>query len=361
MNRYLKLKKKNVVYYLKLLKFLYFENIFFSFLKKFYNFFFNALQKKNKKNLAFIYDLEMNPITFDFGHFLVQAEEERRRKKLKFTDIFIIKNSVNYTVKMHDFFIKNSIYELDNRVHEIIYPITRLLTTVKNVIIIEQEFLKKNKILENYKYIFPSKYSITKRVSCKTGLSKTEAKKFFPMFSPPSRSLEIIEKYLKPIKKKIITITLRNSFYLKSRNSNIKEWIKFAGYLKKKNYYVIFIPDGINFSIKDKKMFKKFDIADIVIWNLSLRTALYEKAFLNCSIVSGPVDICSAYNHKSNTLRFYDLKKYPNKYLESLKKNWNDMEFHPWFSENNKQVFKSDNFHEIKKEFLIIEKYLNRN
>jgi hypothetical protein len=354
-----KIKKKNIVYYLKILKFLYYENIFFSLIKKIYNFFFYNSQILNKKNLAFVYDLERNPTTFDFGHFLVQAEEERREKKLKFIDVFIIKLHSNYSVKMHDFYIKNSDHELNNRVHEIIYPITRLLKSVKNIMIIDENFFKYHKILQNYKYIFPNKYSITNRVSCKPATSKKDAKQFFPMFSPSERSLEIIEKYLKPIKKKIITITLRNSFYLGSRNSKNAEWIRFAKYLKKKNYHIMFIPDSINFSIKDKKIFKNFDVIDLVLWNPVLRAALYEKVFLNCSVVSGPIDICSAYNHKSNTLRILDVKKYPKKYLESCIKNWDELKSIPWSTENNKLVLTSEKFSELKKEFLIIEKNIN--
>ncbi len=309
----------------------------------------------NKKDLAFFYDLNVNPVTFDFAHHLVQAEEFRREKNLKKIDIFIVKSNYKIPARMINFAVKNSEFEVENRAYEIIFSLTKLLNTVDNRLLINKNFIKKNNLISKYKHVFPNGYSYSNPVPCKKGMSKTNSKYFYPMFAPSPRNLEIIKKYLNGIKKKIITISIRNSFYIKSRNSNLKEWLKFAKYLKKK-YEVIIIPDGLNYSLSDKKKFKNFIVADYVVWNLSLRTALYQKAFVNCSIISGPAEICSMYNQNSKSLIFLDEKSYPKKYLKMCKEEWGESEIQPWMSKNHKYVYKSDNFENLKKEFEIFVK-----
>ena len=309
----------------------------------------------NKKDLAFFYDLNVNQISHDFAHYLVQAEEFRRKKKLESIDIFIIKSNYKITARMMDFSKVNSRFEVENRAYEIIFALTRLLKTVQNRLMISKNFMNKNNLTEKYKYIFPHGYSHINSVSCTHGMSKTNSSLFYPMFSPGPRNLEILKKYLKGVKKKIVTITIRDSFYIKSRNSNFSEWIKFATYLKNK-YEVIFVPDGINYSLSDKKKFKNFIVADYVVWNLSLRTALYEKAFLNCSIISAPAEICSMYNSKSRSLIFLNEKAYPKNYLKLCKEEWGESEIQPWMSKYHKYVYKADTFKNLKKEFDIFVK-----
>ena len=84
----------------------------------------------NKKDLAFFYDLNVNQISHDFAHYLVQAEEFRRKKKLESIDIFIIKSNYKITARMMDFSKVNSRFEVENRAYEIIFALTRLLKSV---------------------------------------------------------------------------------------------------------------------------------------------------------------------------------------------------------------------------------------
>lgn len=329
--------------------------LLFKFLRKLLSFNWFSKHFVNTKDVAFFYDLNVNPVTFDFAHYLVQAEEFRRKKKLANIDIFIIKSKYKIPARMANFSINNSQFEVENRAYEIIFALTRLLKTVQNRLMISKNYMNKNNLTEKYKYIFPNGYSNINPVSCTHGMSKTNSSLFYPMFSPGPRNLEILKKYLKGVKKKIVTITIRDSFYIKSRNSNFSEWIKFATYLKNK-YEVIFVPDGINYSLSDKKKFKNFIVADYVVWNLSLRTALYEKAFLNCSIISAPAEICSMYNSKSKSLIFLNEKAYPKNYLKLCKEEWGESEIQPWMSKYHKYVYKADTFKNLKKEFDIFVK-----
>ena len=131
--------------------------------------------------------------------------------------------------------------------------------------------MNKNNLTEKYKYIFPNGYSNINPVSCTHGMSKTNSSLFYPMFSPSPRNLEIVKIYLKGIKKKIITITIRNSFFIKKRNSNFNDWIKFASYLKK-NFSYCFTNKSKEYpaTLKLNKIDKKLHIKDLK-GNLNIR------------------------------------------------------------------------------------------
>ena len=118
--------------------------IHFFFLDRFnFNFFFQRVKNLNKTNLAFIYNLNLDPITFDFGHFLIEAELFRKKKKLKKIDVYIVKNNKAVPARMLKFIKSHSRNELKNRIYEIILPITRLLDSVGSTMILEHDFFLK--------------------------------------------------------------------------------------------------------------------------------------------------------------------------------------------------------------------------
>ncbi|MDC0647372.1 hypothetical protein OAP44_00950 [Candidatus Pelagibacter sp.] len=324
----------------------------FFFLDRFnFNFFFQRVKNLNKTNLAFIYNLNLDPITFDFGHFLIEAELFRKKKKLKKIDVYIVKNNKAVPARMLKFIERHSRNELKNRTYEIILPITRLLDSVGSTMILEHDlFLKKN-LKKEYKFIFPENHNSLYLKPLQTKLINAKSQEYYPMFQPEKRSIEIVKKYLSGIKKKIVTITLRDNNYIKYRNSNLNEWIKFARYLKQNSYEVIFIPDGLNFSLKFKEKLKNFIIAEIVIWNLSLRSALYELSYINCCVDSGPFHICSFQNNKAKSLALIDFDNYEKNYRETLLKNFGKQDEYSYVTKNQKIVFKKDNFYNLKKEF----------
>ena len=113
----------------------------------------------------------------------------------------------------------------------------------------------------------------------------------------------------------------------------------------------------MNYSLSDRSKFKNFIIADYVVWNLPLRTALYEKAFLNCGILTAPAEICSMYNEKSKSLIFLNEKAYPANYLKQSREEWGEKEKQPWMSSNHKYVYKPDTFENIKRIRTFVKNY----
>src|SRR4029077_7518832 len=79
-------------------------------------------------------------------------------------------------------------------------------------------------------------------------------------------------------------ITLRGYGFMPARNSNMPAWIAFARSLNANQYCPVFIPDthdtiaGLPSEVRD---FTDFPEA---AWNIALRMALYERAFVNLGI-----------------------------------------------------------------------------
>ena len=81
-----------------------------------------------------------------------------------------------------------------------------------------------------------------------------------------------------------VTITLREGFLWKYRNSNLKAWIKFAQYLQDKGEKVVFIRD----TSKADTPLKDFKIYPLASRDLGIRVATYEVAKANMFVSNGP-------------------------------------------------------------------------
>lgn len=98
---------------------------------------------------------------------------------------------------------------------------------------------------------------------------------------------------LRDIKKKIITISIRQNDQISGkkqnlyRNSNLITWLEFSKWIKNNTEFEpIIIPDIELLSINND-LFKNHNVFREAALDLKLRLALYEKAFVNLSIAAG--------------------------------------------------------------------------
>ena len=340
------------------------QSIFLVFFRYIFGIFSNSVTNTNKSSLLFVYDLELNPLTFNFGQHLANAIIYAKKNSLKNIDLQIIKSGSLNPIKTKKLKLYMSEHEADNRVFELIVSTFRLCQIANNLYLSEHNDNNVKKILNNYKHIYPEGYSVYKPIPCPYKLPNVEASIFFPMFQANLRSKEIINKYLENFKdKKIITFTFRDLKHMENRNSQYGEWVKFSEYLIKKNYHIFLIPDPLNYNPKFFDKFQGCHIAEIVLWNINLRAALHEYAFLNCSISSGIFEVSSCYNQNSDSLMFVDFNSYGKEYLEFGRKNWGfeDTIYQKWMSISQSYVYKKDNFENMVTAFndLLDKKNLN--
>ena len=310
--------------------------------------------KAISNSLLFVYDLELNPLTFNFGQHLANAVIESKKKSIKNVDLLIIKSSSSNPIKTKKLKLFMGENEAENRIYELIVSSFRLSQKSNNLYLSNNDDKNIKQILSNYKYIYPKDYSFYKPISCPTKLPNVDSKIFFPMYQANSRSKEIINKYLENFdNNKIITFTFRDLKHMKNRNTQYDEWVKFSQYLLKKNYTIFLVPDPLNYNPKFFHKFLNCHIAEIVLWNINLRTALYEAAFLNCSVSSGIFEVSSCYNHNSESLMFLDFDSYGKEYLDFGRKNWGykDTINQNWMSISQYYVYEKDNCENMIKAF----------
>lgn len=301
--------------------------------------------KINNSSLLFIYDLELNPLTFNFGQHFANATIYSKIKSLKKIDLLIIKSSSSNPIKTKKLKQYISENEAENRIYEIIISNFRLGQKANNLYLSNFNDSSIEKIISSYKFVYPEGYSVLKPISCPNKLPNVSKEIFFPMYQANLRAKEIISKYLENFdEKKIITFTFRDLKHMVNRNSQNDEWIKFSQYLIKNNYNVFLIPDPINYNPKYFEKFLGCRIAEIVLWNINLRAALYEAAFLNCSISSGIFEMTSCYNQNANSMMFVDFDSYEKEYIELGKKKWGykDTINQKWMSNNQNYIYKKD-------------------
>ena len=154
--------------------------------------------------------------------------------------------------------------------------------------------LKKNEVIE-------WDYEIYKKINNEYNLTRD-----IPSLKAPIHYENIVNEFIKKNSnnKKVITITLRDSSFSESKNSNISEWLKVYKKLNEDGYYIVFLDDFENTSINSYKseLIKKniYHYANI---DPRVRLALYEKAFINLTVNNGTGQLLN-YSKYTNFLMF---------------------------------------------------------
>ncbi len=252
--------------------------------------FFRLITRQESNNyLIAIYDLSSSSVTFDFSFFLASAESFALKHK---KDKFLV-----YIVKGENPELKGSLYNsivddeaLRWRLENIIIPLIGLYPKcIGYSVLPDQESIYE---LISGKFIYPSLYG-------KTYTPIMEYKEIFSLlnknnflgFRASAQGIKYLKSWVKEsnIKSPMVVITIRQYGFDDLRNSNIDEWIKFATWVSKKGFTPVFIPDT-NSCYKQDTGMEKFTIFREACWNLGLRMAIYEEAYLNF-VMAGPSSI----------------------------------------------------------------------
>jgi len=92
--------------------------------------------------------------------------------------------------------------------------------------------------------------------------------------------------------RRLVTITLRGYSYMPVRNSNLDAWVGFAQGLDRKRYAVVFVPDTDQTIEGIPAELHAFPLLPEAAWNVGLRMALYQRAYLNLGVNNGPMGLC---------------------------------------------------------------------
>jgi hypothetical protein len=304
----------------------------------------------NSNTLLFCYDLAVCPDTFDFIEFLAQAEIIRRKSHLVYLDVMIIRAGDESLTPDADYVSAYlSAEQRAFKVHEILLGGCRLMPSVRNIYFVNRS--NAVPLVRNYPRVYPERYH-PYHVVRPVYILPESPEAFFPMLQVPENAKKLVSEYLRRFAgRRVVTITLREYGYIAARNSNIGEWIRFARSLGA-DYQVIFIPDAYTYDSPFRDEIKGFEVFDAACWNLPIRAAIYEAAWMNLGVVAGPLAI-SLYLEKANTLFFYNIKVFPEDYWRNAQDIYKEEAGgkRRYLRFNNHYVYQEDSFEHITAEF----------
>ena len=143
------------------------------------------------------------------------------------------------------------------------------------------------------KHIFPNYYTVDSPVQSYQEYIIVNTTGILPTLESGDEPRKIINNWieLNAKGKKVITITLRESYYEMERNSNLKDWGNFARDLDKESFLPVFIRDTEAVFTSLPKELEGLTVFNEICFNMELRAALYELSYLNMFVNNGLINL----------------------------------------------------------------------
>ena len=309
------------------------------------------------KTLYFFYDLDVSPITYDMADYLVLAELERRRRGLHWLYVYVVPGR-NQGLRDEDAAYEKVVDRSNRmwRLNNLVIPLFALLPTCAGYAICRSRMQATLLRMLAGRNVYPLTYwsawpiGLFRRPILEAG---REGLEIFPMFKAPEQSVKYVRQWLgaRVGARKAITITLRDYGADPLRNSNIHAWAAFAHGLDPETYVPIFVLDTETAMQPVPDAIKEFLVFSEAPWNVALRSALYELAYLNLAIVHGPTALVW-YNHRCRYVLFFPRSDSSQTGTQYVKSNgFIDGESLPFAAAFQKWVWEPDEADVIKREF----------
>ncbi|CAK0751896.1 conserved hypothetical protein [uncultured Gammaproteobacteria bacterium] len=247
--------------------------------------------------LYLFYDLEVAPITYDFTWFLIGGELERRERNLQHLHVVFVPGPINgLRQEREDYENVMDANARRWRLNNICIPLCTLIPTCSGFTLCGTRTQAAAILAATARHVFPNGYSPTFPVvhSAQEVLDVARAGKEVRFFVTPPQGGAYLVPWLEATVKgrKLITITLRNYSYMPARNSNRAAWAAFARKLDPAEYCVVIVPDtdsALKGVASEMGEFPEFRDA---CWNIGLRSALYDAAWINLGVNNGTSSLC---------------------------------------------------------------------
>ena len=256
-----------------------------------------ALEFPHAHDVLFaFYDLKVAPVTFDFLWFLAAADLQRRRFGLKSIHVVIVPGTQEgLRQERNDYNVVIDAQARHARIHNILVQACRVLPSCTGLTVAtsrrDASFLR-----SVARHILPADYEpalpvFTGPQSCLEAARHGEPG--IACLRAPAEELRVIDAWVKAHagSRRVVTITLRRYGYMPARNSNLSAWIAFARGLDASRYCTVFVPDTNDTIEGLPTELREFTVFPEAAWNIALRMALYERAFVNLGVNNGPMGL----------------------------------------------------------------------
>lgn len=269
----------------------------------------------NAGRLLFVYDTLLNPVTFDFLHYLYFADWLRRRSGYTQLDLLLVYRSRLEVSREESYIAAVGADNIYWRLTNLIVPLSRLFSSVGRIYVVDEQ--QAFELAKNYRNVHPEGYSYSSPKSAVVKLNDPDLT-FFPALTVSDTARKIIEAYFPASDaRRIVTITLRSYDYIAVRNSDIASWVAFASQLDSTKFRVVFVPDASAGGVATFADIGNFEIFDSACWNIELRAGLYQRAWINMGVACGPLAI-SGLLEGTRTVMIDRSLDYPTDYLASI-------------------------------------------
>jgi hypothetical protein len=244
--------------------------------------------------LYFFYDLREHPVTYDVATQLVIAELERRARGLEKLHLVIVPGRWRFQ-DSYGMAVPPETTEM--RIHHLAIPIAQFLRSCAGVTLCASRgqadwvrfALARHVYPPTYEPEFPERISPLARARA-PGLA---ADTFFPMFRANPEMRRMVDTFLSERigTRRPVVITLRQYGFMATRNSRVSNWVEFADGLDPGIFAPVFVPDTTQTLANLDPGVRRYTVCDPASFNVGLRMALYEAAYLNISLMHGPMEL----------------------------------------------------------------------
>lgn len=311
----------------------------------------------NRETVLFFYDLETCPITYNIVDDLVAAEMMRRRCGAANLHVVVVpgyERGLRHEDANYDVVVSRDARLW--RLHHMLVPLFSLMPSCRGYTICSTRAEARVVLAEADGPIYPEGYRlqfpvVPRRRTVFEAARRGEA--VWPALEAPDVARQAVRRWLqaRAADRHPIVVTLRQYGYMACRNSRLDDWASFLASLDTSTYFPVLVPDTSSAPDVLPPNLSRFAAFPEAAWNVALRLALYEQAWLNMAIVHGPTELCW-YSQICRYLLFMETDTAPQTAQELLAADGFEIGRQlPWATPYQRWVWAGDTQAVLKEEF----------
>ncbi len=249
------------------------------------------------RTLLAFYDLKVAPATFDFLWFLAGADLRRRVVGADNVHVVIVPGphkGVRRETDDYESVIASDARRL--RVFNIIVPAVALLPSASGLTLAGTR-AEAARIRDMATHVYPQEYepSLPTYGLPSDALEHSRGGETeIAVLRAQQTALDAIDRWLAPRLncRRLVVVTVRLYEYMEARNSSVAEWAAFVRGLNRDEWLPVIVPDTNQTLDLPHSDLEGIEVFGEAAWNLPLRMALYQRAYLNLGVNGGPMGLC---------------------------------------------------------------------
>jgi len=246
--------------------------------------------------LIAFYDLQVSPVTYDVIWFVAGADMARRKaglEKVRFVVVPGWEEGLREEQEEYERVVDRDARRA--RLVDMLVPVMNLLPACAGVTLAASR-AEAARLRTIGALVYPSLYdpAFAMTYDEREILQAARAGEPIAKLESSRDARRHVKRWLETHAKgrKLVTVTLRYYDYMPMRNSNLDAWSRLAADLDPREYAVLFIPDTEQSFGSLPDALRSRMVAFEAAWNVGLRMAFYESAYLNLGVNCGPLLLC---------------------------------------------------------------------